>query len=766
VRADEKGPRSKDELNKIVDTASQKGITVTCKEMKSAVPYSDNKMYKKLYIGTDSGKLKILPVNGGKFYSDSYVGSGVEFPLPTESNSNQVFMEPWEKTYSYYFNKALRHHIGRKEVWEKTSAGSRTTFSGLKCDEAGWVDIMEFLHHPWIFEHEKVRTEDDGLIGTDFRAERVNTMIKTVWSELQEKNKIRIQFLCIVLDSTFNKPDDYLKNVMKVGDDIHDLITQRGEVFLAPIAVRSPGGFSARGSDFRLDYNKICHPITTKIADDLWFCYHVTEFKNVIGIIKEGLRPGGHRGGRTQVFLNPFVPWDRRCKEILGGQLTHLGQPRMVLAFSVHRLMSLGVMINASGQMVVSGNIPFSEVTAAWYQANNYDWERLVVDSGKFQLVRSCQEPKEIATANTVLRVSKALLEDISSEDDIPFYDKFVEDVAKLESLNGVLSPNSELRNDIVTFISENYTPGEAGHMICPACLTETPNILSICIRCHGTLVSWGEKEAEKDESTAPGTPERERQGSGDGQDAEDDDVEMGDEDQAEIDRLVRESKRNAEATQNDDDVDMNDTKPERGQTRSEEERQRNAPDHKVVFGDNTKEQQEEEAERHAQEQDKDEERREARMKLPLWTTRTIPASVIQCIDIAQNEDAIDSTARTMDCMILSYLKDRYRLYSLWTSIVPAQQYHDHVKRVKLVPEFDGYIPYVGETADGELKEPTVEQLIASFNDQAKGGKLGGRELETYLKGVNGIRVLCKIMKYLVTGPDRHHSTTYLLQSC
>ena len=67
---------------------------------------------------------------------------------------------------------------------------------------------------------------------------------------------------------------------------------------------------------------------------------------------------------------------------------------------------------------------------------------------------------------NTVLRVSKALLNDISSEDNIPFYDKFVEDVAKLESANGVLSPNSELRNDIVTFISENYTPREAGHMV------------------------------------------------------------------------------------------------------------------------------------------------------------------------------------------------------------------------------------------------------------------------------------------------------------
>ena len=166
-------------------------------------------------------------------------------------------LEGWEKTYSYYFNKALRHHIGRKEVWERVQGGRQTIYPGLKCDEASWVDIMEFLHHPWIFDHEKVRTEDDGLVGIDFREERVNTMIKTVWSEFQEKNKIRIQFLCIVLDSTFDEPDDYLKNVMKVGDDIHDIIAKRGEVFLAPIAVRSlrcgyPGDFQPMEMIFAL----------------------------------------------------------------------------------------------------------------------------------------------------------------------------------------------------------------------------------------------------------------------------------------------------------------------------------------------------------------------------------------------------------------------------------------------------------------------------------------------------------------------------------
>ena len=139
--------------------------------------------------------------------------------------------------------------------------------------------------------------------------------------------------------------------------------------------------------------------------------------------------------------------------------------------------------------------------------------------------------------------------------------------------------------------------------------------------------------------------PERERQESGDGTGDDDEDVEMENEDQEEIDRLVRESKKNTEETP-DDDVDMTDAKPSREQTRSEGDRQSTAPDQKVAFGNNTKEQQEEEDERVAQEQEQDEERQEAKIKLPLWTARTIQASIIQCIDIAQNEDAIDSNRR------------------------------------------------------------------------------------------------------------------------
>ena len=120
--------------------------------------------------------------------------------------------------------------------------------------------------------------------------------------------------------------------------------------------------------------------------------------------------------------LNPFAAWDDRYKTILGGALTHLGTVRIVLAFSVHRL--------------INGNIPFSEVAGAWYRTNAYKWDRLLVDSGRLQLVRSIKDPNEIATTATVKRVA---LNEINPEDNIPYYDEFVRDVGELESMGGSL---------------------------------------------------------------------------------------------------------------------------------------------------------------------------------------------------------------------------------------------------------------------------------------------------------------------------------------
>ena len=149
---------------------------------------------------------------------------------------------------------------------------------------------------------------------------------------------------------------------------------------------------------------------------------------------------------------------------------------------------------NASGQLTIDGNIPFSEVAGAWYQTNAYKWERLLVDSGGIQLVRSIKEPPKIAT----IVLSRGLPEHCSTrsapEDNVPYYDEFVRDVGGVESMTGAMAYQSDLRNRLVTFIAEKYVPRETGRIICPACLTETPNNLSICIRCSGSLVSCGKE--------------------------------------------------------------------------------------------------------------------------------------------------------------------------------------------------------------------------------------------------------------------------------
>jgi len=54
---------------------------------------------------------------------------------------------------------------------------------------------------------------------------------------------------------------------------------------------------------------------------------------------------------------------------------------------------------------------------------------------------------------------------------------------------------------------------------------------------------------------------------------------------------------------------------------------------------------------------------------------------------------------------------------------------------------------YVGETDEGDLRIPTEDELKRWFENNAKDNKIGGRDLEVYMKGVNGVRKLCKIMK-------------------
>eukprot|EP00435_Cladocopium_sp_Y103_P074673 s1156_g50.t1 len=55
----------------------------------------------------------------------------------------------------------------------------------------------------------------------------------------------------------------------------------------------------------------------------------------------------------------------------------------------------------------------------------------------------------------------------------------------------------------------------------------------------------------------------------------------------------------------------------------------------------------------------------------------------------------------------------------------PAKRYVELVKNSGNLPEYDTYIPYVGEDEHGELREPTMDEYKAAFQRNAKGGFLG-----------------------------------------
>ena len=145
-----------------------------------------------------------------------------------------------------------------------------------------------------------------------------------------------------------------------------------GEVFLAPIAVRSPSAQSSQGCDFRLDSSKIVIP---SLQDSQMSSSPATYHRDV-------KREWYHQKDFDQVGIEEDEP---KCssthlhhgtngsKTILGGALTTLEQCASSLAFSVHRIIGYGCMINASGQLTVDREHPI--LRGGWRVVPNaYKW--------------------------------------------------------------------------------------------------------------------------------------------------------------------------------------------------------------------------------------------------------------------------------------------------------------------------------------------------------------------------------------------------------
>ena len=110
----------------------------------------------------------------------------------------------------------------------------------------------------------------------------------------------------------------------------------------------------------------------------------------------------------------------------------------------------------------------------------------------------------------------------------------------------------------------------------------------------------------------------------------------------------------------------------------------------------------------------------------------------------------MDSTARIIDNMILTRIKDRYRLYYLYMVTTPSQSYVEYGKNNGMIPEYDAYTsPTLGRTRTATSGSPRRKSTRRHLNDIANGEYLAAATL-TSIPGVLKVKFMCKLMKYLV----------------
>eukprot|EP00435_Cladocopium_sp_Y103_P002202 s7222_g1.t1 len=127
------GPTSRDALNDVIRDAVVRGGGDTWKARDFMGAYEDTNLHKAMYrriqVPAD-GFLQIIPNTGCHFHAYEFY-NGVEFSRDYKfGNDNKL--EPYEDEVSTALNRCLRHHTG------KVMFNPRY---GLKCDDAGWVDI-------------------------------------------------------------------------------------------------------------------------------------------------------------------------------------------------------------------------------------------------------------------------------------------------------------------------------------------------------------------------------------------------------------------------------------------------------------------------------------------------------------------------------------------------------------------------------------------------------------------------------------------------
>ena len=503
------GPMTSYDLNEVIRDAIMRGGGDIWKVPDFLAAYTDKNTRKPLYKRVEApmdGFLKIVPNTGCHFFNYKFY-SGVEYGVDYRFGQRNKLSD-YEDEVSSALNRILRHHVGRASEPQS-----------LPCDDAGWVPINDVLQNEAIWRRERLRWPHTFLIpqGKERIQEnwdeqeatfRLQTLFKIMFYCARYGRRVREQVLAfgIFPDIDRNSPTCQCNGVSTATD-----IPEEG-LLLYPVAVRAPTGHGdIRGTnDVELKSTLLSHPLAPSTVVAMPVCFHITSSRNLRGIWKEGLIPGGLSASwRIFTFFNPYVPWDPRSWKVTKSVDTRKGG-FICLYIPTEVLMNeFNGRLTDSGQVVTDQIIPFSKIKGGWIQNSKAAWDRLIVKSGDEQVVRIGRVQSSIvATKESLLRLAKQCL----SVEEQPYDELTMDAMSLIDKFENHLIPEGgkeqyEGRVRLVDYILEKKPVTESGCRYCPHCLKETPTVFAICLACWTALESHGLKpyriiEEEDEEAT------------------------------------------------------------------------------------------------------------------------------------------------------------------------------------------------------------------------------------------------------------------------
>ena len=405
------GPMTSYDLNEVIRDAIMRGGGDIWKVPDFLAAYTDKNTRKPLHKRVEApmdGFLKIVPNTGCHFFNYKFY-SGVEYGVDYRFGQRNKLSD-YEDEVSSALNRILRHHVGRASEPQS-----------LPCDDAGWVPINDVLQNEAIWRHDRLKWPHTFLIpqGKKRIQEtwdeqeamfRLQTLFKIMFYCARYGRRVREQVLAfgIFPDIDRNSPTCQCNGVSTATD-----IPEEG-LLLYPVAVRAPTGHgNIRGTnDVELKSTLLSHPLAPSTVVAMPVCFHITSDRNLRGIWKEGLIPGGLSASwRIFTFFNPYVPWDPRSWKGTKSVDTRKGGFICLYIPTEVLINEFNGRLTDSGQVVTDQIIPFSKIKGGWIQNSKGAWDRLIVKSGDEQVVRIGRIHSSIvAIKESLLRLAKQCL--------------------------------------------------------------------------------------------------------------------------------------------------------------------------------------------------------------------------------------------------------------------------------------------------------------------------------------------------------------------